>query len=93
MRLTHSPVCFVDAASKHKYPSGVRKREGRRAELHPEPEPVPLHLPQRAWPAHREKTQPAGDPHGGTRTSLRSWVSLVHSEDWEHPSCTSSDHN
>lgn len=62
---------YIDAASEHKHPSCICKWEGRRTELHPEPELVPLHLSQRAWPAHWEKAQPARDSYGGmcTRTS------------------------
>ena len=54
-----------DAPVEHQHPPGVLQRQGRRAELHPEPQPVPLHLPEGARAAHREEAEPAGDAHGG----------------------------
>lgn len=54
-----------DAASEHQHPAGLRKRERRRAELHPEPQSVPVHFPQGARAAHRKAAQPQGDADGG----------------------------
>lgn len=42
----------LDAASEHQHSAGLRQREGRRAELHPKPQSVPLHFPERARAAH-----------------------------------------
>lgn len=61
----------TDVASEHKYQAGLFQWEGRWAEFYPEPQPVPLHLPQRARPAHREETQPARDADGGETPHIR----------------------
>lgn len=60
---------WPDAAFKHKHQSGVRQWEGWRTKLYSESELVPLHFPQRTWPAHWEKAQPTRDTHGGRRTT------------------------
>ncbi|KAF5901752.1 exportin-1 isoform X1, partial [Clarias magur] len=44
--ISNHDAAQTDAASEHKHPHGVLERERRQAELHPEPQLVPVHLPE-----------------------------------------------
>lgn len=57
-------VQLPDAASFHGDQGGLLERPRRRAEVHPEPEPVPVHLPQGAWGSGGEADGPARDLAG-----------------------------
>lgn len=75
--MTLCSVLWSDAAFEHQHQAGLRQWQGRRAELHPEPEPVPLYLPQRARPARREEAQPERDAHGGRRDIIQCLIVFI----------------
>lgn len=57
----------TDASFEYQYSARLCQWKGRWAEFHPEPQSLPLYLPERAWTAHWEAAEPQRDINGGMK--------------------------
>lgn len=65
----------TDASSEYQYSARLCQWKGRRAEFHPEPQSLPLYLPERARTAHWEAAEPQRDINGGMKDTVQ-WKML-----------------
>lgn len=64
-------LVLTDASFEHQYSTRLCQWKGRWAEFHPEPQSLPLYLPERAWTAHWEAAEPQRDVNGGMKDAVQ----------------------